>query len=117
MRAVFFIIRHDAKRIFSFTPITSPTAKHLLNKHNIPNYTCNTLFLFDHNGWKSHSSAVLAIAKKLSFPVPLLFIGVVVPQWLRDKAYLFIANHRHQIFPRPLSSSKAVTEEYKSRLV
>jgi predicted DCC family thiol-disulfide oxidoreductase YuxK len=48
----------------------------------------------------TRSAAALRIARRLSFPWPLLYVFVVVPRPLRDWIYDLVARHRYQWFGR-----------------
>ncbi len=63
------------------------------------------------------SSAVLRIARKLSFPWPLLFYtGILMPRFLRDVFYKFVAGHRYGWFGKA-ESCRVPTPELRARFL
>lgn len=63
------------------------------------------------------SSAVLRIARKLSFPWPLLFYtGILMPRFLRDVFYKFVAKHRYGWFGKA-ASCRVPTPELRARFL
>jgi predicted DCC family thiol-disulfide oxidoreductase YuxK len=47
------------------------------------------------------STAALRVLRKLSWPWPIFYPCVIVPGFLRDVVYRFIARSRHRWFARP----------------
>lgn len=55
-----------------------------------------SVLLYYQGKWYSESSAVLRMALLLGFPFSLLGAGLVLPAFVRNSAYRFIARHRYQ---------------------
>jgi len=63
------------------------------------------------------STAVLLIARQLSFPWPLLFYtGIVWPRFLRDVFYKFVATHRYKWFGKT-ETCRVPTPELRARFL
>jgi predicted DCC family thiol-disulfide oxidoreductase YuxK len=63
------------------------------------------------------STAVLRIAKQLSFPWPLLYYaGIVWPRFLRDVFYKFVATHRYKWFGKT-ETCRVPTPELRARFL
>jgi predicted DCC family thiol-disulfide oxidoreductase YuxK len=49
----------------------------------------------------TRSTAALRICRRLSAPWPLLYAFILVPRFVRDGAYSFVAARRKRWFPPP----------------
>ena len=117
--AVQFLLDHDTRRVLHYSPLQGELAKKILSenprlqkldsilyvrsykiekvlsskdKPSSENQTSPKIQIF----W--HSSAVIEIAKELPFPWNLIVSFRIIPTFLLDKVYLFIARHRLQFF-------------------
>jgi predicted DCC family thiol-disulfide oxidoreductase YuxK len=95
--SVQFIIRNDSKKIFLFDSLQSEK----VNK-TWPDLTKNgnfqTVILLENGKKFFRSSAALRIARRLKFPVNLLAVFFIVPPFLRDFVYNWIARNRYRWF-------------------
>ncbi|CAD7699894.1 unnamed protein product [Ostreobium quekettii] len=98
-----FVARHDPHGAFVFETQQSPAGQQLLDLHNLPN-DLNTIVLIERSGKaeRAHvkSSAVLRIARRLSFPIWLAAGFLVVPSFARDWCYDVVAGNRYRLFGR-----------------
>ncbi|MEA2638943.1 MAG: hypothetical protein QOF51_337 [Chloroflexota bacterium] len=96
-RSVDLLLRADTQRVFAFASLQGETARELL-----PPLTGDTsrwsIVYLDERGEHRESDAVLAICRRLGGPWRLLGLARVLPRWLRDPAYRFIARHRYGTF-------------------
>lgn len=95
-RLVIFIIKRDRSRIFKFASLQSAKAEEMriIQKDK----TLNTIIFLNENKLYQKSSAVLHICKLLPFPWPLLFGFIIVPRFIRDSVYNFVADNRYKWF-------------------
>jgi len=93
-----FIIRHDPKVRFHFAPLQSGFAQHLLSKlqHNIPPYS--SIVLIADEKVRTKSTAALKICGQLSGGWKLALIFLIIPRFIRDGVYDFVARHRYRWF-------------------
>lgn len=99
--SVQFIIKHDKKQQFLFAPLQGETAKNIIDYYNINTQEIDSIILYQPDkGVSFKSTAALKIAAKLSFPVKLMAIFLVVPYFLRNWVYDIIAKSRYQWFGR-----------------
>ena len=96
--SVNFIIKHDKKDHFRFTPLQSEKGKMLLQAFNENGKGLDSLVLIENNKLYKRSTASLKIAKQLSGPYFLLYVFIIIPSSLRDPAYNFIAKNRYKWF-------------------
>jgi predicted DCC family thiol-disulfide oxidoreductase YuxK len=96
--SVNFIIDRDPKQIFQFASLQSEVGKAILGQHGEDAQTLDSVALLVNGQLYRKSSAALQIAKRLSWPWPILYIGLAIPSFLRDKIYDLIARHRYRWF-------------------
>lgn len=97
---VHFIIRHDPDATFRFAPLQSDVTEELLTACGDVGDDLDTVVLVEGNTCYTKSMAVLRVARRLGWPYRLLYPFRVVPRWLRDAAYDFVADHRYGWFGR-----------------
>ena len=114
--AINFIIKHDTKAKFKFAALQGETGKRLLAKHNINPKETDSIVLIDNDKVSVKSSAALRIAKDLTKAYPLLFGFMIIPNFIRNTVYDFIAAHRYKWFGKKESWSLP-TPELKSRFL
>jgi predicted DCC family thiol-disulfide oxidoreductase YuxK len=95
--SVQWLIKRDKKHLFRFAPLQGETAKmHLkiADENAIP----QSVILFKNGKVYQKSSAALRLAVKLGFPWFLAGIFFIIPRFLRDWVYDFIARNRYRWF-------------------
>ena len=95
--AVSFIINHDSKKKFYFLALDSNRAKEITKKFNI---TQDSIILVDDDTFCLYSEAILKISKALDSPYNYLYLFRVLPLFLRDYVYKFVAKHRKKFFKK-----------------
>jgi len=99
--SVRFIVERDPNGHFQFASLQSDFARSLLGKHGVavPEGDPESIVLVEGDHVYDHSTAALRIARKLSGPVKLLSIfRFLVPRFVRDAVYRFIAHNRYRWF-------------------
>tara|TARA_R110000787_G_scaffold108621_2_gene217037 strand:+ start:21166 stop:21576 length:411 start_codon:yes stop_codon:yes gene_type:complete len=91
-----FIIRNDKKGVFKFAPLQSDFGKKALKDYNINPKDTDSIILIDADKCYIKSSAALQIAKHLSGAYPLFFGFMIVPKFMRNWVYDFVAKNRYQ---------------------
>ncbi|WP_423735167.1 thiol-disulfide oxidoreductase DCC family protein [Chitinophaga caseinilytica] len=96
--SVNFVIRHDRRDRFRFAPLQSEAGQSLLQAHGIDaGETDSFVLIRDGKSWVK-SSAALRVARGLGFPWNLLWAFIIVPRFLRDAVYDWIARNRYRWF-------------------
>jgi predicted DCC family thiol-disulfide oxidoreductase YuxK len=90
-----FIRRRDSRRIFTFTPLLSEDGKRILRSAGLPVSENGTVVYKRDDLYYLRSSAVLHILRDLGGVWSIFFVLIVVPPFIRDAVYRFIARHRH----------------------
>ncbi len=96
--SVIFIIKREKRDIFRFASLQSNFAEYLLRKFNSVETTPDSIVLVEAGEVYYKSKAALKVASKLKFPWPLLYIFIVIPPFIRNRLYDFIAKRRYRWF-------------------
>ena len=96
--AVNFVIKRDPRNVFKFTPLQEKQGVLLLKKHAVDSRKLDSIVLIENGNVYIKSSAALRIAKKLSGLWPLFFVLLIIPSFIRDGVYDFIAKNRYKWF-------------------
>lgn len=96
--SVNFVIRHDRKDRFRFAPLQSDTGRSLLQMHGIHPAETDSFVLVEAGKPYVKSAAALRVARGLGFPWNLLWAFIIVPPFLRNAVYDWIARNRYRWF-------------------
>jgi len=95
--SVQFIINHDKQNKFLFAPLESKIGQDILQTFKIDPKKTDSIVLYDpKEGISVRSSAALTISKYLGFPVNAMIIFYVIPPFIRNAVYDFIAENRYK---------------------
>jgi predicted DCC family thiol-disulfide oxidoreductase YuxK len=114
--AVTYIIKRDKKNIFKFAALQSEVGKELISKFNIDTEKVDSIILIDGEKHYEKSSAALRISKELSGAFPLLFGFMILPKFIRNSVYDYIAKNRYKWFGKK-ESCMIPTPELKSKFL
>ena len=96
--AVQFIIKHDPEKKFLFTSLQSDAGQQLLKEYKLPSENFNSFLLLQDDTILSKSTAALKVASQLKSAWKLLYIFIIVPKFIRDAVYSYIAANRYKWF-------------------
>ena len=111
-----FVIDRDSKAIIKFVPLQSNTAKGLLPKHNIDPEKLDGIVFYDGEKIYQKSRAVLEITTRMRGIWPLCYGLIIIPGFVRNLVYDFIAKNRYRWFGKQ-SACRVPTPELKSRFL
>jgi predicted DCC family thiol-disulfide oxidoreductase YuxK len=95
--SVQFIIKHDKKDKFRFAAIQSEVGQQIIKTNHIDTVITDSIILYsEKNGIFYKSTAALRIAMALGFPICVLGIFLIIPPFLRNWVYDFIAKNRYK---------------------
>ncbi len=94
--SVVFAIKRDKSDVFRFAALQSEVGEKLVSKFNIDTSKTDSIILIDDEKYYEKSSAALRIAKHLSGGWPLLYFFIIIPKFIRDSVYNFIAKNRYK---------------------
>lgn len=110
-----YVIKHDKQNKFVFAALQSDIGKSVIENHGIDTTKIDSILLHTPNNKIYYkSTAALKIASKLGFPISIMSIFLIVPTFIRNWVYDFIAKNRYKWFgkkescmiPTPELSSK-----------
>lgn len=115
--SVQFIIRNDKENIFMFAPLQGKTGKEVISKFNIDTSRTDSILLYSkEKGISVKSTAALRIANRLSFPINVLTIFLIIPNFIRNWVYDLIARKRYKWFGKQ-DACMIPTPELKSKFL
>lgn len=95
--SVLYVIKRDKKDVFMFAPLQSNIGQQISEIYSIGSKIPNSILLFEHEKWVSHkSTAAIKIAAKLGFPYNLLLVFYIIPPFIRNWVYDYIAKNRYK---------------------
>ncbi|MFB3056200.1 MAG: thiol-disulfide oxidoreductase DCC family protein [Ignavibacteriaceae bacterium] len=95
-----FTIDGDKDNIFRFAALQSEAGQKLLQEYKLNVSDFDTFVLIVNDKHFTKSTATLKIARKLNYPVKVLYYFIFIPKFLRDLIYSLIAINRYKIFGR-----------------
>ncbi|MBA2561860.1 MAG: thiol-disulfide oxidoreductase DCC family protein [Chitinophagaceae bacterium] len=96
--AVQFIIKRDKKNYFRFASLQSAHGQELLSNYNLPLNDLNSFVLIENEKAYTRSTGALRVSKKLNKLWPLLYSFIIIPKFIRDSVYKWIAGNRYKWF-------------------
>ena len=114
--AVQFIIKHDKKKQFRFASLQSDFGQQTLIANNLPNVEFTSFILLENGKLFTESTAALRIAKKLDAAWPLLYAFIIVPPFIRNAVYKWIAKNRYKWFGKQ-ETCWVPTPDLKARFI
>ncbi|RZL44457.1 MAG: DUF393 domain-containing protein [Pedobacter sp.] len=94
--AVQFTIKRDKQNLFRFASLQSDYAAEKIAPFNITAENLESFILLENNKVYLRSTAALRVAKKLNGLWPLLYGFIIVPRFIRDAVYNYIAKNRYK---------------------
>ncbi|MBL7745966.1 MAG: DUF393 domain-containing protein, partial [Chitinophagaceae bacterium] len=96
-RMVNFAIRYDKRAKLRFAPMQSSTGEELRVQHHV-SPDINTVILIDNGKAYTYAKAAIRICKYLDWPARLLYVFVIVPSFISQPVYKWIARNRYKWF-------------------
>lgn len=116
--SVLYVIKRDSKNKFLFAPLQSDIGHEIINAFNIDTEETDSIILFDPKERRIYqkSSAALRVAKWLNFPTNLSVVFFIIPTFLRNWVYDFVARNRYKWYGKK-ESCMIPTPELKSKFI
>jgi len=93
-----FIIRQDKKNIFLFAALQSESGKKIMHQYHINWQQSDSFIVIENNKAYMKSNAALRLYNKLPWYWKWVQIFWIVPKFIRDGIYNFIAKNRYTWF-------------------
>lgn len=116
--SVLYVIKHDKANRFMFAPLQSDVGRQIIERYNIDSSKTDSILLFsEKKGLSIKSSAALHISKHLGFPRNVMPVFFIVPTFIRNWVYDYVAKNRYKwygkkeacMIPTPELTSKFLT--------
>jgi predicted DCC family thiol-disulfide oxidoreductase YuxK len=110
--SVLYVIKRDKKNKFLFAPLQSKIGRAVLNEFQIDTAETDSILLYEPitNTIKYRSSAALHISKNLGFPINFMVVFSIIPNFIRDWVYNFVAKNRYKWYGKKESCMIPTTE-------
>lgn len=108
----FFLARENARKSMHFAPLQSEEGI-ALRKYFAIDEKIDSLILIRHHSAYIKSCAALRLTMYMRWPWPLLMLFVVIPPFIRNRVYEFIARRRMKLFGRVESCALLKNEDRK----
>lgn len=96
--SVQFIIKRDPLKKFRFAALQSKVGQEMLKKFHLKTTELDTMILVAEDKYYTKSTAALQIARRMAGLWPVLFGLIIIPRFIRNLAYDFIARNRYKWF-------------------
>ena len=93
-----FVLKHDKAGYFRLASMQSPAGAEICQKHGMDPDRPGSMLVVDGSRVRQESDAVLSICEALGFPWRLLSVLRIVPAFVRDAGYRWIARNRYRMF-------------------
>ena len=112
-----YVIKHDTKQQFVFASLQSDIGQKLLRHTGIDKLNIDSLVYY-HPGveYQYKSGAALQILKDLGGMASLIYGFIVLPKFMRDPIYDYVARNRYEWYGRQ-AQCYIPTPELKSRFL
>lgn len=111
-----FVIRQDRAHRFRFASLQSDTAREMLQHQPGAGQALDSVVLIENGRYYRQSTAALRILRRLDGAWPLFYGLIVVPAFVRDRVYAWIAKNRYRWFGQR-DSCLLPTPELKARFL
>src|SRR5690554_1004852 len=91
--SVNFIIDRDKNRYFRYAALQSGAGNQYLNKFQMPDSVFQTIVLIEDHQFYTKSTAALRITRKLGGLWPLMYIFIIIPPFIRNLVYDYVATN------------------------
>lgn len=96
--AVQFVLKRDRKKRIRFAPLQSDVAKTLLKKYELPENEFSSFVFIENGKAYTRSTAALRVCRYLRLLWPVCYGAIIVPPFIRNGIYDWIARSRYKWF-------------------
>lgn len=114
--SVQFILKRDSRQKFLFGSLQGGAGQALLKKFKLPADDFHSFVLIEREKVYTKSTAALRVVKHLKRGWQLLYGFIILPKFLRDGIYGWIAGNRYKWFGKR-DTCRLPTPEEKSRFL
>jgi len=114
--AVNFTLKRNKKANIRFAPLQSEAGQKLLQQYNLPVKDMESFVFIENSKAYQRSTAALKVCRHLRGLWPLSYGLIIVPRFIRDGIYNWIAKNRYKWFGRQ-ESCMIPTPEVRARFL
>ncbi|WP_338733903.1 thiol-disulfide oxidoreductase DCC family protein [Mangrovimonas cancribranchiae] len=115
--SVQYVIKHDKHNRFMFTALQSEVGQQIIKDFNIETSKIDSILLYSSSKNLTHkSTAALKIASQLGFPRNLMSIFLIIPAFIRNWVYDYIAKNRYKWYGKR-EACMIPTPELKNKFI
>lgn len=114
--SVNWLIDHDKKNVLQFASLQSEYAQQTIGKLGLQGSYLDTMVLVDGENYYVRSTAILHMLKLMGGIYSIAFVFVIIPAFIRDAFYNFIARNRYRWFGRQ-DACRIPTPELKAKFL
>jgi len=114
--SVQFIIKRDKKKQFRYASLQGIFGQEFLKTHNLPADNFNSFILLEDEKNYSRSTGALRMLKHLGGVWSLFYGFIIIPKFIRDGVYNWIARNRYKWFGKK-ETCMIPTPELKERFL
>lgn len=111
-----FVLTHDRAGRFRLASMQGPVGAALFRRHGIDPDDPSTMLVVEGERVRTDSDAVLSIYEGLGLPWRVIGMLRIVPTFIRDPAYRWVARNRYRLFGRR-ETCWIAPPEYRDRLL
>jgi predicted DCC family thiol-disulfide oxidoreductase YuxK len=115
-RSVQTVIKHDPGGKFLFASLQSAEGQKILQQYQLPYNGFNSFVLIQNGKAYTKSTGALKVAGQINGWWKLLYGFIILPKFIRDAGYSWIANNRYQWFGKK-EECMIPTPELKNRFL
>ncbi|MFI0428957.1 thiol-disulfide oxidoreductase DCC family protein [Mariniflexile sp. HMF6888] len=115
--SVQYVIKHDKNNVFLFAALQSDIGQQIIETYKIDTNKVDSILLYTpEKGVDYKSTAALKIASQLGFPQNLMTAFFIIPPFIRNWVYDYIAKNRYKWYGKK-ESCWIPTPELKSKFL
>lgn len=114
--SVTYVIKRDKKDLFRFAALQDVVGQQLIEKHQIDTSKTDSIILIDGDTAYVKSTAALKVARHLGGGYPLLYGFMIIPNFIRNWVYDFVARNRYKWYGKK-DSCMIPTPELRSKFL
>lgn len=111
-----FILKHDKLEQFMLASMQGEVGQKLYLEHGMDPKNPTTMIVIDGDKMRQDSDAVISIYETLGYPWRIVGLCRIIPTFLRDPVYRWIARNRYRIFGKR-EVCWVASEQYSSRVL
>lgn len=96
--AVSFVLKRNEKKEILFCPLQTAAGQKLLEQYNLPVNDLESFIFIENGKAYTRSTAALKVCRHFRAIWPLLYGFIIVPKFIRDGIYNWIAANRYKWF-------------------